>query len=289
MESGELKGILAKRLSVGVASIELRRVGGGCINDCYRVKSEKTAFFCKANSATKFPQLLLKEKNGLELLKKQSVIGVPAVIDFFEEAGMQFLILEWIEQGTRNEDFWKRFGEQLAALHSRSSDTFGLEEDNFMGSISQSNTQNGEWSSFFIEQRLKPLVKKSVGQQLLTAKHIKLFEKVYERIPELFNDNQKPALVHGDLWSGNFICNAQSLPVLVDPAVYYGHPSVDLGMSTLFGGFDHLFYESYNYHRPFPSHFNEQWKVSNLYPLLIHLILFGKGYIQQVEETLGMV
>ena len=82
------------------------------------------------------------------------------------------------------------------------------------------------------------------------------------------------------------MCNQDSKPVLIDTAIYFGHPSADLGMTTLFGGFDSQFYEAYNYHSPFPSKYKEQWKICNLYPLLIHLLLFGKSYLSQIEQTL---
>jgi fructosamine-3-kinase len=95
-------------------------------------------------------------------------------------------------------------------------------------------------------------------------------------------------LVHGDLWSGNFICDENHDPVLIDPAVYYGIAAVDLGMTTLFGGFSKEFYEAYAYHAPFPSNYEEQWRIAKLYPLLIHLILFGKSYLGEIEEILEM-
>ena len=82
------------------------------------------------------------------------------------------------------------------------------------------------------------------------------------------------------------MCNENSQPVLIDPAVYFGHRSMDLAMTTLFGGFAKLFYESYNYHFPLPGNYDEQWEVCNLYPLLIHLNLFGSSYLGQIEDTL---
>jgi fructosamine-3-kinase len=89
--------------------------------------------------------------------------------------------------------------------------------------------------------------------------------------------------VHGDLWSGNFLCDAQSRPVLIDPAVYYGHRAVDIGMTHLFGGFDKRFYEAYQYHAALSNKHEEQWEVCNLYPLMIHLLLFGKSYLAAIE------
>jgi len=197
----------------------------------------------------------------------------------------QLLILAWIQSGEKNNLFWKKFGEQLAALHYCSSDYFGLEYDNYMGSVPQLNTKQSRWVDFFIHQRLQPLVEKCLEKKLLYAEHISLFEKLYTQLPNIFN-SEPPALLHGDLWSGNYMCNAASEPVLIDPAIYYGHRSVDLGMTTLFGGFRPAFYEAYHYYHPFPKNYTEQWEISNLYPLLIHLLLFGTGYLSPINKTL---
>ena len=107
----------------------------------------------------------------------------------------------------------------------------------------------------------------------------------YTNIPGIFNE-EEPCLLHGDLWSGNFMCNRDAEPVLVDPAVYFGHRSMDLGMTTLFGGFSSEFYEAYHYHYPFPANYKEQWEICNLYPLLIHLLLFGQSYFPSIDKVL---
>ncbi|MBK5270723.1 MAG: fructosamine kinase family protein, partial [Bacteroidia bacterium] len=162
---------------------------------------------------------------------------------------------------------------------------FGFAEDNYMGALPQLNVQKNNWPDFFIHCRLQPQIKLALERHFLQAKHIDGFENLYLRLSSVFND-ETTALLHGDLWSGNFMCNENSHPVLIDPAVYYGNRNMDLAMTTLFGGFDKLFYESYNYHFPFPNNYAEQWEICNLYPLLIHLNLFGSGYLSQIESIL---
>jgi len=260
-------------------------VGGGSINQTYQLTFGGHQLFCKINSATKFPHLFQKESEGLNAIKKHGMIKVPNVIDCFEVEGCQVLLLEWIEPGERTECFWKKFGEQVAALHQVSNNYFGWKEDNYMGSIPQSNRPSTNWINFFIQQRLQPLLIKSADRKLLSSRHQQQFERLYLRLPNIFDSQQKPSLLHGDLWSGNFMCN-NAEPVLIDPAVYYGHPSVDLGMTTLFGGFRSPFYEAYHYHFALPANCEEQWEVCNLYPLLIHLLLFGNSYLAQIERTL---
>ena len=276
---------LVKRFA-GANRLEWQPVGGGSINQTYRLRFSDHSILCKINSATKFPQLFQKESHGLQLIEAQSVIRTPGVIDCFETGDFQFLLLEWISQGERTEKFWKKFGEQLAALHLATTALFGLPEDNYMGSVPQSNQPSARWTDFFAEQRLKPLVQKCTDKKLLPARHQQQFERLYRLLPDIFDEGQRPAMVHGDLWSGNFMCGPASEPVLIDPALYYGHPSVDLGMSTLFGGFRPGFYEAYQYHSPFPKNYKEQWEVCNLYPLLIHLNLFGSSYRAQIAQTL---
>jgi Fructosamine-3-kinase len=139
--------------------------------------------------------------------------------------------------------------------------------------------------SFFVRRRLQPQIEIARVNQLLHAKHLTAFENLYHELGNIFN-NEQPSLLHGDLWSGNFMCDQNSGPVLIDPAVYFGHRSMDLAMTTLFGGFERSFYESYNHHFPFPNNYDEQWDVCNLYPLLIHLNLFGSGYLSQIENIL---
>ena len=272
--------------SESTASIEFGPVGGGCINETHRIRFGNQQFFCKVNSATKFPHLFEKESHGLELIARQKVIKVPGVIDCFETGGKQVLLLQWVNEGERTQGFWERFGQQLAELHTVTNEYFGLHEDNYMGSVPQRNSATAKWTDFFIHQRLQPLVDQSLTGGLLSSRHVADFEKVYRKLPSFFADDQQPSLLHGDLWSGNFMCNENAEPVLIDTAVYFGHPSIDLGMTTLFGGFRGSFYEAYNHHSPFPPNYKEQWDICNLYPLLIHLVLFGRSYLSQIENIL---
>jgi fructosamine-3-kinase len=268
-------------------NFELVNVGGGSINETYRIKLSDKELFCKINSAVEFPQLFEMERKGLELIRSQSGIKTPEVLDVFESGKNQVLLMEWIREGERNQDFWNKFGEQLAALHQVKAASFVLDEYNYMGSVPQSNQQSANWIDFFISQRLQPLVSKSLDKKLLGSRHLTAFENLYKKLPDIFDGDEVPVLVHGDLWSGNFICDEHHEPVLIDPALYYGIAAVDLGMTTLFGGFRKEFYEAYAYHAPFPPNYEEQWRIAKLYPLLIHLVLFGKSYLGEIEEILS--
>jgi len=282
----ELQIFLSDKFGISISSFEFSRIGGGSINQTYQVLiNKKEKLFCKINSASRFTQMFEREKSGLELLGSQKIIRVPNVIGTLKIDDYQILLLEWIEQGNKSAHFWKIFGEQLAALHLIPQTYSGLKENNFMGALAQSNTPNSNWVDFFIYERLQPQIKLATDKKLLTRQYQKHFDNLYKALPDIF-PSQSLSLLHGDLWSGNFLCDHSGMPVLIDPAVYNGHQSMDLGMTTLFGGFDPLFYECYNYQFPFPRNHQHQWEICNLYPLLIHLNLFGKGYLQAIISTI---
>lgn len=284
----DLKKLLSQQFNQTIETLHFQPISGGSINQTFKLSfSNAYTLFCKINSATKFPQLFLKEWQGLETLRKTSIIKTPEVIAYSILENYQVLILEWIESGNKAYGFFKKFGEQLAALHGNTAKNFGWEMNNYMGSVPQQNDFNPNWINFFIHQRLEPLIQKCLAKNLLTSTEYGLFKNLYQKLPQVFDDGEKPALLHGDLWSGNFMCNGNNEPVLIDPAVYYGHRSMDIAMTTLFGGFDKTFYESYSYHFSLPPNYGEQQKICNLYPLLIHLLLFGKSYLTSIQQTLN--
>ena len=281
-----IQTLLEQKLNISISSLELSSVGGGSINDTYKITiNHSRHFFCKINSAKKFPSLFIKEKNGLELLAKQNIIRTAFVVACEETEAEQILMLEWIEEGSKTEKFWEIFGEQLAKLHQVPNNYFGLHEDNYMGALHQQNSRSKNWTDFFIHQRLKPQIKLAVENNLLEYHHVKQFEHLYKLLPEIFPE-EKPSLLHGDLWSGNFLCDEYNIPHLIDPAVYYGNRHIDLAMTTLFDGFDKTFYNSYHHYFPLPQNHRQIWDLCNLYPLLIHLNLFGKSYLNDILQTI---
>lgn len=283
-----LQARIAASLNIPPGCVTFTPINGGSINQTYRIDiSDTPAAFFKTNSATKFPQLLEMEAKGLTLLQNAGIIKTPALIDLFTINDNQVLLMEWITPGSKTQAFWNHFGAQLAAIHSCTSPNFGLDHNNYMGAVQQTNTPAADWIFFFQHHRLQPLVEKSAHKGLLQPQHLRQFEKLYRSLPDLFEKQTSPSLLHGDLWSGNFICNNNQQPVLIDPAVYYGHSSIDLGMTTLFGGFHSRFYEAYHYHRPPEPNFKEQWEAAKLYPLLIHLLLFGASYRAPIENILA--
>lgn len=258
--------------------------GGGCINPGGRLKTTSGDFFLKWNDAKKFPSMFEAEAKGLQLLRDTNVIEVPEIIGFDELGNIQFLVLVFVEQGAPSKQYWENLGIQLALLHQRSANSFGLDHNNYIGSLRQFNLQNSSWISFFIEQRLNVQLKLAADAGLIDLIWIKNFELLYSKLPSLLPE-EKPSLLHGDLWSGNIISNEKGNACLIDPAVYYGSREMDLAMTCLFGRFNNEFYLAYDETFPMLPEHAKRIDLYNLYPLLVHLNLFGREYLRSITPV----
>jgi fructosamine-3-kinase len=254
--------------------------GGGCINNGGRVDTTDGVFFLKWNNRKRYPGMFAAEAKGLSLLRAAKSLKIPDVI-FVSEAGEnQFLVLEYIEHRDKRKSYWRDFGYGLAQIHRQTRDKFGLDHDNYIGSLVQENSATRSWVDFFIQQRLTVQLRLAVDSGKLGAETLRLFERLFVKLPGLL-PQEPPSLLHGDLWAGNIMATAQGDPCLIDPAVYFGNREVDLAMTALFGGFDPLYHESYNEAYPLQPGWEERVDVYNLYPLLVHVNLFGGSYIAQ--------
>jgi protein-ribulosamine 3-kinase len=260
-------------------------VSGGDINQAYCLFTPEKKFFLKINDAERYPDMFQREAEGLKALKENSAIKIPGVIRNGVENSIQFLMLEWMESGAMKKDFWEKFGETLADLHKNKQPYFGFETDNYIGSLSQENTKHSNWPDFYIQCRIMPLVKQLADGGSFSKSELQLAEKLCRKFQDIFPE-ESAALLHGDLWSGNFMIGADGYVAMYDPAVYYGHREMDLGMTLLFGGFDERFYETYNEIYPLEKKWKSRVGLTQLYPLLVHAILFGGGYGNQVKAII---
>lgn len=269
-------------------------VGGGSIHRAAILElSDGSRRFVKHSPgapADMFP----REAEGLRALAATGAIRVPRDPlpgEADEAGGVRFLVLEAIDTGSPGHGFFSRFGRAFAELHRGTRQTrAGFPHDNYIGSTPQPNGWMDDWCDFFRQRRLGFQLELARRNGLATAELSKLGDRLLERLATWLDvPGENCCLLHGDLWSGNFLCDAEGEPVLIDPAAYYGHREADLAMTRLFGGFDRAFYEAYEEAWPLPSSGVEQRErqdIYQLYHLLNHLNLFGSGYIAQCLSIL---
>jgi fructosamine-3-kinase len=279
----QIKEILQEYLSENIKSIS--SVSGGDINTVYKIITNQNSYVLKLNQKELFPDMFKKEKQGLEILAGTGV-KTPVVILTFTHQNHQYLLLESIREEPVSQLFWKNFAEDLTKIHQTTTKNFGLDHHNYIGSLHQDNSEKNTWEIFFIENRIKPLVKKAFDLNRLDKSHLKSFENIYSRLNEIL-PKEKPSLVHGDLWGGNLMKGQNQTPVFIDPAVYFGHREMDIAMTKMFGGFDHSYLDYYNEIFPMENGWKDRIAIHNLYPNLVHLILFGKSYLGGIERVIG--
>ena len=277
--------IFEKNRGVKGRIISTRPLSGGDINQAAKVETREGFWFAKWNSADAFPGMFEAEAKGLELLRRAGELFVPAVVGFGEMQNESMLLLEYVDSKRENPGFWHDFGRSLAAMHKHTEVYFGLDHHNYIGSLPQYNHKKDSWVDFFISCRLEEQIKMARNKGRIDKTTITRFERLYGRLNDFF-PQEKPSLLHGDLWSGNFMTSHKGDACIIDPAVYYGHRLMDLGMTKLFGGFSHEFYDAYHNEFPLESNWREAIEIANLYPLMVHVNLFGGGYMGTVNSVL---
>lgn len=278
-----VSSVLGEALGENVSISDFTPASGGCINNGGTIRTTEGSFFVKWNSATVYPGMFAAEAKGLGLLGNPAGLKIPAVSAVGQAEGNQFIIMEHIESRMRKPDFWEDLGTGLAVLHGNTQPAFGLDHDNYIGSLPQHNKTHPSWTEFFIEERLQPMLHLLRDRGDVDSSLMAMTERLFAKLDGFF-PQEAPALIHGDLWSGNLMVGSSGEPCLIDPAVYYGHREAELSFTRLFGGFQRNFYDAYNAAFPLESDFNERVDVYNLYPLLVHANLFGGGYLEQAES-----
>lgn len=262
-----------------------KAISGGDINRAFLLQGKNARYFVKLNRAD-LVEMFAAEFAGLHELAQTKTVTVPKPITFGQTADASFLALEFIELKRATSQSERLFGEQLAQLHLQKQAFFGWHIDNTIGSTPQKNARAENWVKFWREQRLgfqlQLATQKGYGSQLQT-----LGEKLSERLDDFFTDyTPQPSLLHGDLWGGNAAATEQNLPVMFDPACYYGDRETDLAMTELFGGFSADFYAAYNNVWQLDTGYKTRKALYNLYHILNHVNLFGGGYASQAQQMM---
>jgi protein-ribulosamine 3-kinase len=258
-----------------------RPVGGGDISSAWRVRGDDHHVFLKTGPASSY-EMFLAESEGLRELENANAVRVPRVLGCVVSGTEALLALEWLNFEPASVDAEVALGRLLAKQHKTGKTQFGWHRHNTIGSTPQINSWSDDWVRFFAEHRL--------GYQLeLAARngfdgHLQRNgRKLIENIGKFFSDYwPEPSLLHGDLWGGNWAV-ADGVPVIFDPAVYYGDREADIAMTMLFGGFGSAFYDAYKEAWPFETGVTERLELYKLYHVLNHLNLFGSAYLARAD------
>ena len=276
---------------------------GGCIHDSRLAElADGRRVFLKADRVTgEDADLFEREAEGLAALAAADALRVPRHPVAGRAGDTAFLVMEAVPTGRPGDHlggttgFWEAFGHGFAELHRRTATepgeapgnearpaAFGFPHDNYLGGTPQPNPWSDDWPAFFRDHRLGHQVDLARERRRSTAELERLGERLAERLDDLLGLPEEPGcLLHGDLWSGNFLADDAGAPVILDPAAYHGHREADLAMTRLFGGFDGRFYAAYEEAWPLPPGSRERQEIYQLYHLLNHLNLFGGGYLSQ--------
>jgi fructosamine-3-kinase len=279
----EIAQAISRETEQEFAIANTKSVGGGCINQGYRVSSKDRTYFVKLNDVSKV-DMFAAEALGLKQMYATKTITVPQPVCWGTAANSSYLVLQWLDLGSGSNQSWTEMGRQLAAMHRvGTSKDFGWSRNNTIGSTPQINTWMDNWADFFAEQR--------IGYQLKLAKrrggNFPESNRVVDLVRNKLAEWQPPvSLVHGDLWSGNAAISSDGAPIILDPATYYGDRETDLAMTELFGGFPTAFYHGYNEAWSLDSGYGQRKSIYNLYHVLNHFNLFGGGYANQAQTII---
>jgi fructosamine-3-kinase len=267
-------------MSLPAGASVIARVGGGDINEAFRVRlTDGSEAFVKTR-ADAAPGEYEAEAAGLRWLAEPGALRTPRVLEIADG----HLALEWVEPGYLDDAGIEELGRGLAATHRAGAPQFGgfvlsgSGEPSRFGSLALPNDPTDDWPSFYAERRLRPLARLARERGALSEGGIQAVERVCERMGELCGPPEPPARLHGDLWSGNVMADASGRPWLIDPSAYGGHREVDLAMLRLFGAPSERVFSAYEELAPLSEGWQQRVDLYQLLPLLVHALLFGGSY-----------
>lgn len=283
-----LRSALARHLGADVR--DARGVSGGDINAAWRVTlRDGRTVFVKHHAGRPPRGIFGCEARGLDWLREAGALRVPevAAVSDGRDGRPAFLALEWIEGTARAPDHDEALGRGLAALHRAGAPAFGLDHDNFIALLRQDNRAAASWPEFYATRRLEPQLRMASERGRASHAMRRGFERLFARIADVCGPAEPPSRLHGDLWGGNAMTDERGAPVLMDPAVYAGHREIDLAMMRLFGGFGARVFAAYEESWPLAPGHQARVALYQLYPLMVHVNLFGGSYAAQVERSLA--
>lgn len=281
----DLRRAVASRVGREIADV--RPLSGGDIHAAYRVELAGGGVVFVKSSPGAPRGMFTEEARGLDWLRDAKVLRIPSVVAVAdEEEAPRFLALEYLAPGRAAARCDETLGHGLAALHRCGAPNFGFSHDNYVGSLPQSNRTHPTWAAFYREERILPLVRRAIDRRKLPATALASFDRLFGRMETLVGPAEPPSRLHGDLWGGNLHIDEHGNPCLIDPAVYGGHREIDLAMMQLFGGFGSRVFDAYREAWPLAEGHEDRVPLYQLYPLLVHVNLFGGSYAAQTMRAL---
>jgi protein-ribulosamine 3-kinase len=275
--------IIQKKLSAQYRkNIEIESyspIGGGCINHASRLVTSAGTYFLKWNS-TCARDVFIREAESLRELAKADnpYLRIPGVVWVnTPDTSPGFILLEYLDPAPAGIADTQNLGRGLATIHGLTAEKFGFYHNTYCGDTIQDNRWHSNWIDFFGQQRIWHLITLIRQKRGMERNALKIYEKLVVKLPDLIPPNSKPVLIHGDLWSGNYLFT-QKGPALIDPASYYADREMEMGIMTLFGGFSQAFWDGYNEINPLPADWKERNLLYQIYHILNHDLIFGGGY-----------
>ena len=278
----EVENALTQKFGEMVKVLNSTLIGGGCISAASKIKTNVGEFFLKWNANCQ-TDMFLREEESLKELKKAAgnQLVIPEVFaSKIVDSTPGFLILECLSHRSLTSGDEEKLGRGLALIHKCSAKRFGFYNNNYCGATLQNNLWTKSWIEFFRDKRLRFLLNLIQNERPLSDHELKIYDKLLDRIPKLLPEESKPVLIHGDLWSGNFMISKRG-PALIDPASYYAEREMEMAIMKMFGGFSARFYDAYkevNLLAPDWKHRNQLYQI---YHILNHYYLFGGAYQKQ--------
>ncbi|MCY1723236.1 fructosamine kinase family protein [Prolixibacteraceae bacterium Z1-6] len=273
---------LAEELDEPVKIFSTKHLGGGCINHASKLETSIGPLFLKWNANCN-SDIFLREAESLNELSRATtdLLKVPKVFCAKPVDGTPgFMVQEYLQAACANDENDEKLGRGLAIIHQFRNEKFGFYNNNYCGATTQNNSWADNWVDFFVNKRLRFLVDLIQVKRPLPSSEILVLEKLFAKIPSLIPSESKAVLIHGDLWSGNYM-NTQDGPALIDPAAYYADREIEFAIMTMFGGFSSRFYSAYNEVHPLEPDWRSRNELYQLYHVLNHFCLFGGSYRMQ--------
>lgn len=270
---------------LGLAIRRAQLLSGGCIHQAHVIDTDQGKIFVKYNRADQQANFVA-EAQGLDILRQAQALPVPSLIDQGQTEHHAYLALQYVASGEAGPRYWEMLGAGLAALHQHTAPRFGLGQANFIGALPQANDWQGSWADFYPFQRIGPMLEMGRARGYIDASLSTAVENMLIKRADFFPPSP-PALLHGDLWGGNILTGPQGQAWLIDPAVYYGHREMELAFMSLFDRQPPVFYAAYQERFPLAPGFQDRMAYQQLYPLLVHVNLFGSSYLPGVRAILN--